>query len=71
MSALGEVDLDIADGEFVCLIGPSGCGKTTLLNLFAGLDDPDTGEIRMDGDRSRGPAPNAPCSSRIRRCSRG
>ena len=39
--ALGTVDLDVAPGEFICLIGPSGCGKTTLLTLFAGLDRPD------------------------------
>jgi NitT/TauT family transport system ATP-binding protein len=58
VSALGEVDLDIADGEFVCLIGPSGCGKTTLLNLFAGLDRPDTGGIEMDGRPVTAPGPD-------------
>lgn len=58
VSALGEVNLDIRPGEFVCLIGPSGCGKTTLLNLFAGLDRPDTGEIRMDGAPITRPGPD-------------
>jgi NitT/TauT family transport system ATP-binding protein len=56
--ALGRVDLDVAAGEFVCLIGPSGCGKSTLLNLFAGLDRPDTGELRIDGRRIEGPGPD-------------
>jgi NitT/TauT family transport system ATP-binding protein len=56
--ALGRVDLDVAAGEFVCLIGPSGCGKSTLLNLFAGLDRPDTGELRIDGRRIDGPGPD-------------
>ena len=58
VSALGEVNLDIAEGEFVCLIGPSGCGKTTLLNLFAGLDRPDTGGIGMDGRPITSPGPD-------------
>jgi NitT/TauT family transport system ATP-binding protein len=58
VSALGEVNLDIAPGEFVCLIGPSGCGKTTLLNLFAGLDRPDSGEILMDGSPVSRPGPD-------------
>jgi NitT/TauT family transport system ATP-binding protein len=56
--ALGRVDLDVAPGEFVCLIGPSGCGKSTLLNLFAGLDRPDTGELFLDGRRIGGPGPD-------------
>ena len=49
IEALHGVDLSIADGEFVCVIGPSGCGKSTLLRLLAGLDMPDTGDIRIGG----------------------
>jgi len=58
VTALGEVTLEIGEGEFVCLIGPSGCGKTTLLNLFAGLDRPDGGEILMDGRPITAPGPD-------------
>ncbi len=47
--ALHEVDLAIADGEFVTLLGPSGCGKTTTLRLLAGFLTPDEGEIRVAG----------------------
>jgi multiple sugar transport system ATP-binding protein len=49
--AVKEVDLRIADGEFVILVGPSGCGKSTLLNMIAGLEDISSGELRIGGER--------------------
>jgi NitT/TauT family transport system ATP-binding protein len=49
LQALGGVDLQIEDGEFVCLVGPSGCGKSTFLRIVAGLETPDEGEILFDG----------------------
>ena len=47
--ALDRVNLQVNEGEFVCLVGPSGCGKTTLLNIIAGLEKPDSGSVRADG----------------------
>ena len=44
-----NIDLDIADGEFVVFVGPSGCGKSTLLRLIAGLEDTTSGSIIIDG----------------------
>ena len=44
-----DIDLDIADGEFVVFVGPSGCGKSTLLRLIAGLEDLTSGSIVIDG----------------------
>jgi NitT/TauT family transport system ATP-binding protein len=50
--ALDRISLDVAPGEFVCILGASGCGKSTLLNLIAGLDRPSAGEIAVNGRTS-------------------
>ena len=44
-----DINLEIKQGEFVCLLGQSGCGKSTLLKLLAGLQKPSEGEITIDG----------------------
>src|ERR1700710_2947976 len=44
-----DVDMQIAQGEFVAIVGPSGCGKSTLLNMVAGLMQPSRGGIKYDG----------------------
>ena len=49
VKAISDINLNINDGEFVCFVGPSGCGKTTLLNIIAGLEKPDNGEVILDG----------------------
>jgi multiple sugar transport system ATP-binding protein len=49
VTAVADLDLAIADGEFMTLLGPSGCGKTTTLNLIAGLEYPDKGKITIGG----------------------
>ena len=53
---LDAVDIDIAQGEFVCIIGHSGCGKTTILNVLAGLDAPTSGTVIMDNREVAGPS---------------
>ncbi|WP_241385492.1 ABC transporter ATP-binding protein [Rhodococcus sp. CH91] len=55
--AVSDVDLEIADGEFVILVGPSGCGKSTTLNMIAGLEDISDGELRIGGERVNERAP--------------
>lgn len=52
---LQEIDLNIENGEFLCILGQSGCGKSTLLRLLAGLERPSAGEIRIDGEPVDGP----------------
>lgn len=53
--ALDRISLQVAEGEFVCLVGPSGCGKSTLLNIIAGLEPADGGRILADGAPVSGP----------------
>ncbi len=55
--ALRDIDLNIAQGEFIALIGHSGCGKSTLLNLIAGLTRPTDGVLLCDGREIAGPGP--------------
>src|SRR6516165_6470477 len=55
--AVRGVDLDIPDGQFTVLVGPSGCGKSTLLRTIAGLEDADSGDTAIRGERVNGMRP--------------
>ncbi|MFO8116025.1 MAG: sn-glycerol-3-phosphate ABC transporter ATP-binding protein UgpC [Halorubrum sp.] len=55
--AVDDVNVDIADGEFLVLVGPSGCGKSTTLRMIAGLESITDGEIRLAGERMNEQAP--------------
>jgi len=59
VTALAGVDLEVADGELVCVLGPSGAGKTTLLRAIAGLEPLDAGDVSIDGSSLAGVAPAA------------
>lgn len=52
--ALNGINLDIKENEFICVVGPSGCGKSTLLNAIAGLHEPTSGSIYLDGNLIKG-----------------
>lgn len=56
--AVDGVDLDVFEGEFLCIVGPSGCGKTTLLKILAGLERPTEGEALVRGRPIKGPGPD-------------
>jgi len=56
--ALDSIDLEVAAGEFVCLLGPSGCGKSTLLNAVAGFSPPTSGRILAGGREVTSPGPD-------------
>ena len=57
VTALEGIDLEVGEGEFVCIVGPSGCGKTTLLRIVAGLEVPTSGTVTLDGIPIKGPSP--------------
>jgi branched-chain amino acid transport system ATP-binding protein len=57
LTAVDNIDLDLGQGELVSIIGPNGAGKTTLFNLVTGLDRPDAGEVRLDGQTITGFSP--------------
>ncbi|MDI6097079.1 ABC transporter ATP-binding protein [Actinoplanes sp. NEAU-A12] len=57
VEALRDLTFTVDNGELVCLVGPSGCGKTTLLRCVAGLLDPTSGDVRVDGKAVDGPPP--------------
>ncbi len=58
VEAIAGIDLQIAPGEFFCIVGPSGCGKSTLLRLVSGLDQPTEGSITADGAIIDSPDPS-------------
>ncbi len=72
-AALDNVDFDVPSGSLTALLGPSGSGKSTLLRAIAGLDQPDTGTITINGRDvtgvRRSGAASASCSSTTRRSS--
>ena len=55
LAALQGVDLDVQEGEFLCIVGPSGCGKSSFLQLVAGLEPVSEGSLRIDGRAVQGP----------------
>jgi ABC-type nitrate/sulfonate/bicarbonate transport system ATPase subunit len=57
LPVIGGLDFEVADGEFIAIVGPSGCGKTTLLNILAGFEQPDEGQVAIDGALRNGPSP--------------
>jgi multiple sugar transport system ATP-binding protein len=56
-TAVQDLSITIADGEFIILVGPSGCGKSTTLNMIAGLEEISSGELRIGGERVNEKAP--------------
>ena len=56
--ALDGINLNVEEGDFVCIVGPSGCGKSTFLNIVAGLEKPDSGEVLLNGKPISTPGPD-------------
>ncbi|HTQ95185.1 MAG TPA: ABC transporter ATP-binding protein [Candidatus Acidoferrum sp.] len=57
VAVLQDINLEVSDGEFVCVVGPSGCGKSTLLNVMGGFLSPTSGSVKIDGEIVQGPDP--------------
>lgn len=57
VQALKDVRFSVDEGEFVTIVGPSGCGKTTLFRIIAGLEEPTSGQVLLDGEPIQGPDP--------------
>jgi len=57
LPVLEDINLEVGNGEFLCLLGPSGCGKSTLLSTIAGFLSPTSGEVKIDGEVVFGPDP--------------
>jgi ABC-type nitrate/sulfonate/bicarbonate transport system ATPase subunit len=57
LPVVGGVSLNVADGEFIALVGPSGCGKSTLMKIISGFEQPDEGQVAIDGKRADRPSP--------------
>ncbi|GAB6171879.1 ATP-binding cassette domain-containing protein [Paradesulfitobacterium aromaticivorans] len=58
LTVLEKIDLQVNKGDFLCIVGPSGCGKSTLLGLIAGFEQPDSGQIMLDGQEVVKPQTN-------------
>jgi NitT/TauT family transport system ATP-binding protein len=58
VTALKDIHFKTHKREFVCVIGPSGCGKSTLIRILAGLEEPSSGEVLLDGKAIKGPGPD-------------
>jgi len=58
VQALKDVNFEVNDGDFFCIIGPSGCGKSTTLRLIAGFEPPTEGRVLLDGKKVRDPGPD-------------
>jgi NitT/TauT family transport system ATP-binding protein len=55
VTALDDINIEVAKNQFLCLLGPSGCGKSTLLNMIAGFEKPSSGTVTVDGQRIAAP----------------
>ena len=58
LGVLKDVDLEVEDGELVCILGPSGCGKSTMLRIVAGFEAASAGRVRIDDEPVDGPSPH-------------